>query len=129
MALTVSLVLEDSIAEGLGIAVGDRLTHINGERVRDFVDFIYFEAMSDLDMTLVRPDGEEYQVSIEKDETEPLGIAFEGDGVGKCRACVNKCLFCFVDQLPEGMRQSLYFKDDDWRMSFVMGNCFTPSNN
>ena len=128
MALTVSLVLEDSIAEGLGIAVGDRLTHINGERVRDFVDFIYFEAMPELDMTIVRPDGEEYQVSIEKDETEPLGIAFEGDGVGKCRACVNKCLFCFVDQLPEGMRKSLYFKDDDWRMSFVMGNYVTLTN-
>ena len=69
MALTVSLVLEDSIAEGLGIAVGDRLTHINGERVRDFVDFIYVEAMSDLDMTLVRPDGEDVRARTGRDRT------------------------------------------------------------
>lgn len=128
MALTVSLVLEGSIARREGIRIGDRLLEMNGEKVRDFIDFIYFEAMSEVEMRLAKPDGSEYRLSLHKDETEHIGIAFEGDGIGKNRSCVNQCIFCFIDQLPKGMRETLYFKDDDWRLSFVMGNYVTLTN-
>ena len=128
MALTVSLVLPGSIAKKQHICVGDQLLEMNGEPIKDFIDFIYFEAQEAVTMRLRNRDGKERMLRIRKDETEHIGIAFENDGVGVNRSCINKCIFCFIDQLPEGMRQSLYFKDDDWRLSFVMGNYVTLTN-
>ena len=128
MALRITEVREDSIAWELGIQPGDILTHIGGQPCKDAIDFLYFEARDQVELNIRKPDGEILQAEVEKDESEPLGLAFEEDGFPHKRSCANKCMFCFIDQLPKGMRQTLYFKDDDWRMSFVMGNYITLTN-
>ena len=128
MPLTVSVVLEGSIADRKHIEAGDVLYSMNGNEVKDFIDFIYFEAQNKVTLEMKTCSGKQRTVKIVKSEYEHIGIAFEGDGIGNYQPCINKCLFCFIDQLPEGMRQSLYFKDDDWRLSFVMGNYVTLTN-
>ena len=100
MALTVSLVLPGSIAKKQHICVGDQLLEMNGEPIKDFIDFIYFEAQEAVTMRLRNRDGKERMLRIRKGETEHIGIAFENDGVGVNRSCINKCIFCFIDQLP-----------------------------
>ncbi len=128
MAFTITGVAEKSIADEVGIRPGDKITHLGGELLIDYIDYLYFTSGDYLTVTVEKPDGEILEAEIEKDPEESLGITFEGDGFGKKRACRNKCVFCFIDQLPKGMRESLYFKDDDWRMSFVMGNYITLTN-
>ncbi len=114
-------------ASKAGIVTGDVVTHINGERIWDNFDLIYFETAPN-PVLRVNRGGESVDIVVKKSANMPLGIEFEGDGFGKLRCCANNCVFCFVDQLPAGMRESLYFKDDDWRMSFVMGNYVTLTN-
>ena len=128
MALTVDLILSDSIAEKNNIEIGDTIISVNGVEMKDFIDYIYFESSPVMDILLRKRDGTERKIHIKKDETETLGMAFEKDGIGLYQPCVNKCIFCFIDQLPKGMRDTLYFKDDDWRLSFVMGNYVTLTN-
>ena len=128
MALEIEHVQKGSIAEKLGLEPGDFVTHMGGEVLRDFIDALYFEAEAKLPLVARKKDGSILEVEIEKEEYESLGISFVDDGLGKSRGCANKCIFCFVDQLPRGMRETLYFKDDDWRMSFIMGNYITLTN-
>ena len=116
-----------SLAQAAGIRAGDELLRVNGETVVDLLDY---EALcADARVRLrVRRGGEETEYDVEKDEYEPLGLNFETPLMSGMRLCCNKCLFCFVDQLPQNARPSLRLKDDDWRMSLMMGNYVTLTN-
>ncbi len=116
-----------SIAAQLGLAEGDELLQVNGAQVRDVFD--YRTAMLSEDFSLTVRTKRGIQVfDIEKDEDEDIGLEFESALMDDCRSCTNRCVFCFIDQLPRGMRPSLYFKDDDLRMSFLAGNYVTLTN-
>jgi len=119
---------EDSIAEELGLEPGDILIAINGQPVRDVFDYRYLVQEEYLELTIRTTDGEECIAEIEKDMDEDLGIIFESGLMDDAKSCKNKCIFCFIDQLPKGMRESLYFKDDDSRLSFLQGNYVTLTN-
>jgi len=121
-------VAQGSIAEECGLAPGDRLVCVNGSPVADYIDYIFSMADEDILVTVQKADGGEIEIEIEKEPYEELGVEFESDGFGKKLVCRNKCVFCFVDQLPKGMRKPLYFKDDDWRLSFLMGSYITLTN-
>lgn len=117
---------QGSLGEELGLVAGDELIAINGEKVVDIIDYQALIVAEDLTLTYIH-DGEEQEVTCEKDEWEELGVEF-GDTMLKTRVCKNKCIFCFVDQMPKGCRETLYVKDDDWRMSLMMGNFVTLTN-
>lgn len=117
-----------SIAEELGVAEGDSLVSINGQPVLDIVDYEFLCAEERLVLLFLRENGEEYEIEIEKDLYEPLGLAFDSGLMSPIRTCKNHCIFCFIDQMPKGGRETLQFKDDDWRMSFIMGNYITLTN-
>ena len=117
----------DSIAYELGIATGDTLISINGNEINDVIDYMFYSQSEELSVCCLC-DGEAVEFEIEKDIDEPLGINFETYLIDKQRSCKNKCMFCFIDQLPQGLRPSLYFKDDDARLSFLMGNYITLTN-
>ncbi len=123
--LKITSVLRGSPAHRAGIRKGDVIVSLGGEPAVDFIDYEYFTSSDCIEVEFKKPNGRIKTAVIEKDECEDLGVDFD-DPV--CRACCNKCVFCFVDQLPKGMRDTLYFKDDDWRMSFLMGNYVTLSN-
>ena len=127
MAQRVIAVEEGSIAEELGILPGDEMLSINGERVLDFIDYQALSANEQIDLVMRRA-GEEIEFSFEKDDWEPLGMTFDSEMMSGIRMCANQCLFCFVDQLPEHVRPSMRVKDDDWRMSLMMGNYVTLTN-
>ena len=116
-----------SPAARAGLRAGDELLRIGGEPVIDFLDYQALTAEKKLDI-LFRHDGAEKRVSIRKQEYEPLGLEFEKPMMSGMRLCCNKCLFCFVDQLPENVRPTMRVKDDDWRMSLMMGNYVTLTN-
>ncbi|MBP1757182.1 MAG: hypothetical protein H6Q62_38 [Firmicutes bacterium] len=120
--------LPGSIAEELGLAAGDRLLLIDGQRVRDVFDFRLRQMASELLLTIEQRDGTTVEYDIEKDEDEDLGLEFEDGLLDECTHCHNRCVFCFIDQLPKGMRQTLYFKDDDLRLTFLTGNYVTLTN-
>ncbi|WP_032121819.1 DUF512 domain-containing protein [Clostridium amazonitimonense] len=128
MNTKISKVLEDSIAEELGIEVGDRIISINGNSIKDIIDYRFLMADEYVEIEIEKPDGEEWVLEIEKDYDEKLGIEFEEAIMDNARSCSNKCVFCFIDQLPKDMRESLYFKDDDSRLSFLQGNFVTLTN-
>ena len=107
---------------------GDELLKINGSEIVDVLDYKYYSYESKLVLTLRAPDGGFRVVSVSKDEGQDLGLNFESYLMDQARACRNRCLFCFVDQLPRGMRRTLYFKDDDARLSFLTGNYITLTN-
>ncbi|MDD5018097.1 MAG: DUF512 domain-containing protein [Eubacteriales bacterium] len=115
-----------SPSERCGIRPGDKIVSVNGEPLIDYIDYVYFSSKKKLKLAFFNDTGKR-RVRIKKDEDESLGLEFIQPLLGKKRVCRNKCLFCFVDQLPHGMRQSLYLKDEDWRYSFVMGNYVTLS--
>ncbi len=121
-------VLKDSIAEELEIEAGDRLVKINDREILDYFDYEFFVRDSYLEMLIEKPDGEEWLLEIDKDPEEEMGLVFENDMMDGYRSCANKCIFCFIDQMPPGMRESLYFKDDDSRLSFLHGNYVTLTN-
>ncbi len=124
----ISKVLEDSIAEELGIEAGDVLLEINGEQLEDIFDFQYLVQDEHLDVLVKKADGEEWLLDIDKDFDEDLGVEFENGLMDDYKSCSNKCIFCFIDQMPKGMRETLYFKDDDSRLSFLQGNYVTLTN-
>ncbi len=124
----ISGVLPGSIAEELGIKAGDIVLSINGKIPSDLIDYQFLCADEYVNLEILKPCGERWQVEIEKEYEEDLGISFEDAVFGKIRRCCNKCLFCFVDQMPEGLRKSLYVKDDDYRLSFLFGNYITLTN-
>lgn len=127
MGHKISAVEKGSIADQLGIRAGDELISINGERVIDWVDYQALSAQEKMNL-IVLQNGEEAEFEFEKDDYEPLGLSFEGDMMGGIRNCANNCMFCFVDQLPDGCRESMRVKDDDWRLSLMMGNYVTLTN-
>ena len=121
-------VLPDSIAKEMGIEPGDKLISINENEVEDVFDYHFFVNDEELTLLIQKPDGEEWELEIEKDYEEDLGIEFEQGLMDEYRSCRNKCMFCFIDQMPKGMRETLYFKDDDSRLSFLQGNYVTLTN-
>ncbi|HHU87268.1 MAG: DUF512 domain-containing protein [Pelotomaculaceae bacterium] len=126
--LTVARVKPGSIAEEIGIGQGDRLIAVNGTPVCDLIDYRFLEADEDISLELKKADGEEWVLELEKDYDQDLGLEFDGAGFGRTIRCSNKCIFCFVDQMPPGMRKTLYVKDDDYRLSFWSGNFITLTN-
>lgn len=121
-------ILPGSIAEEAGIEAGDAILSINGEKVRDIFDYRFLITDENLVLEILKPDGDIWEIEIEKEEYEDLGIEFESLMIDEAKSCRNKCIFCFIDQLPPGMRDTLYFKDDDSRLSFFMGNYVTLTN-
>ena len=117
-----------SPAHRAGIRVGETLTHINGHQILDVLDYKFYSYDPRLELVLKEADGSERTVRLRKDEGEDLGLEFETYLMDRARSCANNCIFCFVDQMPPGMRPSLYFKDDDARLSFLMGNYLTLTN-
>ena len=127
-AQVITFVRSASPAARAGVARGETLLSINGEAVCDIVDYEYLSAEGVLTLRLVAPDGTEREISIAKDPAEPLGLDFDAGLMDAMQSCHNRCLFCFIDQMPKGVRTSLHIKDDDWRMSFIMGNYITLTN-
>jgi len=117
-----------SIAQELGITPGDKLISINDNVIEDVFDYHYYVNDEELLLIIQKPDGEEWELEIEKDYEEDLGIVFEQGLMDEYRSCRNNCIFCFIDQMPKGMRETLYFKDDDSRLSFLQGNYITLTN-
>ena len=124
----VKSLMPGGIGEELGIEPGDKLLAINGNEIQDVFDYYYYEESEQLLLLIEKPDGEEWELEIEKDEDESLGIEFDQSLMDEYRSCRNKCMFCFIDQMPQGMRETLYFKDDDSRLSFLQGNYITLTN-
>ena len=124
----IGAVENDSIASELGIEPGDELLEINNEKIRDIFDYQFLVHDEHLEVLIKKPDGEEWLLDVDKDFDEDLGIEFENGLMDDYRSCSNKCIFCFIDQMPKGMRETLYFKDDDSRLSFLQGNYVTLTN-
>ncbi len=125
--VTVYEIVPGSPADKAGIKAGDALHTVNGHEIKDVLDYRFFIFENRLDLELAR-DGVFFQVRIRKDRYADIGLEFETYLMDKKRSCHNRCIFCFIDQLPEGMRETLYFKDDDSRLSFLMGNYITLTN-
>ena len=116
-----------SIGEELELEPGDCVLTINGNTIQDIFDYEYYVNSPSMIMTVRKADGEEWELDIENDY-EDLGLTFENGLMSDYRSCSNKCIFCFIDQMPPGMRETLYFKDDDTRLSFLQGNYVTLTN-
>ena len=121
-------VLPRSIAEELELEPGDVLLAVNDHEIEDVFDYHYYTNEEYLTVLVRKPDGEEWELEIEKEFEEDLGIEFESSLMDDYRSCRNHCIFCFIDQMPPGMRETLYFKDDDSRLSFLQGNYVTLTN-
>ncbi|NLX64903.1 MAG: DUF512 domain-containing protein [Clostridiaceae bacterium] len=126
--IEISGIQKNSIADELGIEPGDFLVSINEQEIHDIFDYRFHCADARLILDIEKKNGENWQFDIEKDEAEDLGIEFAMPLLDEEKSCRNKCIFCFIDQLPKGMRQTLYFKDDDARLSFLYGNYITMTN-
>ena len=124
----INKVEENSIAEEMGIEPGDFLLEINGNPIEDVFDYHYLLNDTYVEVLIRKQDGEEWLLEIDKDYEEDLGIGFENGLMDQYRSCTNHCIFCFIDQMPPGMRDTLYFKDDDSRLSFLQGNYVTLTN-
>ncbi len=125
---TITGVESGSIAEELEIEPGDILVSIQGQSVEDIFDYQYLTNEEYLELVIRKKNGEEWELEIEKEFEDDLGIIFENPLLDSYKSCSNKCVFCFIDQMPEGMRPTLYFKDDDSRLSFLQGNYVTLTN-
>ena len=117
-----------SIADELELEAGDILLEINGNKIEDVFDYHYLMNEEYVELLVRKEDGEEWELEIEKEFEEDLGVTFENGMMDDYRHCTNKCIFCFIDQMPPGMRETLYFKDDDTRLSFLQGNYVTLTN-
>ena len=117
-----------SIAEEMEIEAGDYLLEVNGTTIVDIFDYQLLCMDEFIDVVIEKSNGEQWELEIEKDENEELGLEFENVLMDEYRSCSNKCIFCFIDQMPPGMRETLYFKDDDSRLSFLQGNYITLTN-
>ena len=125
IGLVIDRVLPGSIAEELDLAPGDRLVAVNGHPIRDIIDYNYHTADEELTLEVEKADGEVWEVELEKDAEESLGLIFPPPEPLRCG---NRCVFCFVHQLPRGLRAPLYVKDEDYRLSFLYGNYVTLAN-
>ena len=117
-----------SLAEEMELEPGDRLLAIDGNKIEDIFDYRFYTSDTYLEILILKADGEEWLLEIDKDPEEDLGLTFENGLMDEYRSCRNKCVFCFIDQMPPGMRETLYFKDDDSRLSFLQGNYITLTN-
>lgn len=117
-----------SAAEEMGIEAGDVLLAVNGSKIEDIFDYHYLIQDEYVEVLIRKQDGEEWLLEIDKEYDEDLGIVFENGLMDEYRSCRNRCIFCFIDQMPKGMRETLYFKDDDSRLSFLQGNYVTLTN-
>ncbi len=124
----ITSVLPDSIAAEIGFAVGDAIVAINGTHPRDLIDYQFLCADEVLELEVLDEKGKTHHIEIEKDYDEDLGLEFETALFDNLIQCNNRCPFCFIDQQPPGKRQSLYFKDDDYRLSFLYGSYLTLTN-
>ncbi len=128
MPTAITHVQPGSIAERLGLCVGDELVSIAGEPIIDQIDYQALTAHRRFEMTVRHGDGREEVLTVRKQDWEPLGVTLDQSIVSSPRPCRNHCVFCFIDQMPPGMRKTLYVKDDDWRLSLMMGNYITMTN-
>ncbi|MDO4458612.1 MAG: DUF512 domain-containing protein [Clostridia bacterium] len=128
MSVVISGITPGSRAEMLGIEAGDTLLQINGYEINDILDFRFYETNPRLDITIEDKDGSVHELKMKKGQYEPMGLEFDSFLMDEERSCRNKCVFCFIDQLPKGMRETLYYKDDDARLSFIFGNYVTLTN-
>lgn len=117
-----------SIGEELELEKGDLILSINGKQVKDIIDYKYLISDNYILLKIEKPNGELWELEIEKDFDEDLGLVFTNPLIDKAKSCKNKCIFCFIDQLPPNMRETLYFKDDDSRLSFLQGNFISLTN-
>jgi putative radical SAM enzyme (TIGR03279 family) len=124
----ITRILPDSIAAEVGFAAGDRLVSVNGQPPRDLIDYQFFCADEFLELEILDRRGKTHTIEIEKDYDEDLGLEFDSALFDNLIQCTNKCPFCFIDQQPPGKRESLYFKDDDYRLSFLYGSYLTLTN-
>lgn len=123
MSATIKRVLPGSLAERCGIKSGDTIISINGKEIKDYLDYMFVSSGEQLNIKLA-----DRCVDVKNDVFEPLGIEFDTLLIDNPKSCHNKCIFCFIDQLPPDMRESCYFKDDDYRLSFLQGNYVTLTN-
>jgi len=128
MSCKAASIIKSSIAEELGIKAGSCILSINGKKLRDYIDYQFLTASEELEIEIESPDGSVQLYEIEKDFDEDLGFVFESAVFDKIKPCANKCIFCFVDQQPAGLRPSLYIKDDDYRLSYLQGSYITLTN-
>lgn len=128
MPAIVSGVVEGSIAEELDISQGDELISLDGVKPRDLIDYRFYTKTEELVLEIKKSNGDIEEIELEKDFDEDLGIIFESAVFDKIHPCLNKCIFCFVDQQPEGLRDTLYIKDDDYRLSYLQGTYITLTN-
>jgi len=124
----ITKVISNGIAEEVGIEENDVLLSINDNKINDIIDYKFLSADEEIILEVEKANGEVWEIEVEKEYGEDLGIEFGGGIMDKAKSCSNKCIFCFIDQLPKGMRESLYFKDDDSRLSFLQGNFVTLTN-
>ena len=124
----ICFVQPESIAWEMGIEPGDLLLAVDGQEIQDVFDYRYYIEEEEILLLIEKPDGEQWELEIEKEAYEDLGLEFEQGLMDEYRSCRNKCIFCFIDQMPPGMRDTLYFKDDDSRLSFLQGNYVTLTN-
>lgn len=126
--ILIKKVASGSIAEEAGVEPGDILLGINGSDVSDMIEYRFLTTDEYITILIRKASGEEWEIEIEKDYNDDLGIEFDDPCATNPKRCHNKCIFCFIDQLPKGLRESLYFKDDDSRLSFIHGNFVTLTN-
>ncbi|MBQ1316668.1 MAG: DUF512 domain-containing protein [Lachnospiraceae bacterium] len=124
----IAKVLPGSIAEEMGVEPGDSVISVNGKEIADIFDYRYLMQDEYVEIGIMDEKGEEYLLEVEKEENEDFGVEFENALMDEYRSCRNHCIFCFIDQMPPGMRPTLYFKDDDMRLSFLQGNYVTLTN-
>lgn len=124
----ISKVYKGSIADEIGIEVGDLLISINDQEIHDIIEYKFLMSDEYIELEIKKKNGQIYIYEIEKEYDDDLGLEFTNPIIDKAKSCRNKCVFCFIDQLPKGMRETLYFKDDDSRLSFLQGNFVTLTN-
>lgn len=128
ISAVIEKVSPNSIAEEIGIEEGDAVEEVNSQKIRDIIDYKFLTTESNIEIKVKKNTGEVWLIDIEKEPDEDLGICFYDELFDELKKCNNNCIFCFVDNLPKGLRENLYVKDDDYRYSFLYGNFITLSN-
>ncbi|MBS4759812.1 MAG: DUF512 domain-containing protein [Clostridium sp.] len=128
MPAIISEIQKNSIAEELNLQKGDKILSINSQTPKDFIDYQYMMSSEEIEIEIEKTNGDIEIYEIEKDFEEDLGVIFESAVFDRIKPCTNRCIFCFVDQQPEGLRKTLYIKDDDYRLSYLQGTYITMTN-
>ena len=128
MSVIVKSVIKGSPAYKIGMREGDTLVNLSGNEIMDVLDYRFYQNNDKMTVEYINSKGKIISKKLKKKEYEELGLEFETYLMDKKHSCRNKCIFCFIDQLPKGLRESLYFKDDDSRLSFLFGNYITLTN-